>query len=257
MRNDNNKIVFLRFLYLRAIAELKADVRRSYIGAAWWVLDPLIYMGVFYVVFGLGLRAGGDNFLPFLLVGLVVWRWFDTSVKGASNVINSYKSLLLQVYIPKILLPFIPVISNTIKFLIVYAILLVYLTVSSNLNFSAVLWLLPVLVGQLFFLLGAGMLLAALVPFLPDLKRISDYGISLLFFMSGIFYSIQGMSPEVYNIFLYNPISYFIDAQRLILLAGKQPQLHLLLVHMAISFALLLLAVKLLVSQDKKYPILS
>ncbi|MBL4567407.1 MAG: ABC transporter permease, partial [Porticoccus sp.] len=87
------------------MAELKAESSRSYLGFFWWILEPALYMVAFYIVFALVFQRGGPGFIPFLLCGLVVWKWFGSVVSGSANVILSSSALIRQVYIPKYLLP--------------------------------------------------------------------------------------------------------------------------------------------------------
>ena len=71
----------------------------------WWIVEPLLCVGVFYIVFELGLRRGGDGFVAYLLCGLVTWKWFDGTVRSSASIISMGLGLMHQVYLPKYLLP--------------------------------------------------------------------------------------------------------------------------------------------------------
>ena len=118
---------YLELLFYRASAELKREASRAYLGITWWFIEPLLYMGVFYLVFGLGLRKGGQDFVMYLLCGLITWKWLDSTVRTSSNVIAGSVGLMAQVYLPKIILPGVILVANTYKFLIVFSIFLLFL----------------------------------------------------------------------------------------------------------------------------------
>ena len=247
---------YKRFIWMRAISELKADVRIMHMGLAWWVLDPLIYMGVFYVVFGIGLRQGGDGFVAFLLVGLVVWRWFDFSIKKSASSLMDYRGLISQIYIPKFILPLVSILANSLRFFIVYFILIFILIVMGDFHYQTLSWVPLFLVSQFVLIVGVGFLLAAIVPFVPDVKRVLDYAISLMFFMSGIFYKVDPSNEFIYSLFMLNPMAYFIECNRLILLHGLTPSFTYLLVHVSSSIIMFALALFLLKRFDKAYPLI-
>jgi lipopolysaccharide transport system permease protein len=62
---------YLDLVRYRAYVDLKSESARSYLGMLWWILDPLMYLAIYYLVFGVVLQRGGEGFVGFLLCGLV------------------------------------------------------------------------------------------------------------------------------------------------------------------------------------------
>lgn len=211
-------------------------------------------MTVFYVVFGLGLRQGDSGFVVFLLTGLIFWRWFDASVKQCSSSIVSFRGLIGQVYLPKVLLPMVPFLANSFRFLIVLTMLAVVLVGSSMASLETWWWSLPLIICQALLTLSIGFFLAALIPLIPDLKRFVDYGMTLLFFMSAIFYRIEHIDPEKYFYFMFNPMAFFIESQRMVLIRGEQPDTQFLIAYGVLSLILMAMSVAVLKRFDKVYP---
>ncbi|MCB1756284.1 MAG: ABC transporter permease, partial [Gammaproteobacteria bacterium] len=84
-------------------------------------------MLAFYIVFELGLRQGEENYLAFLLTGLILWKWFASTITTSSGIINANRGLLNQVYLPKWIFPLTVVIGNTSKLLISCTVLILFL----------------------------------------------------------------------------------------------------------------------------------
>jgi lipopolysaccharide transport system permease protein len=222
------KARYLDLILYRSLSELRTEASRGYLGVIWWFLEPILYMGVFYLVFGLGFRQGEEGYVPFLLCGLIVWKWIDSSVRTSAGTIAMSVGLMGQVYLPKIILPTIVVFTNTIKFFIILSIFVLFLLFSGY-RWGYELFALPiVLIVQFSMVYAAAGLAAGLVPFIPDLRFVVNYGMTLLFFMSGIFFDIGSMSEDVQQILVWNPIVMLIECYRDILLNNSYPQLNVL-----------------------------
>lgn len=238
----------------KTYADLRAEAAKTYINYLWWVIDPLLSMLVFYVVFGLIFQRGGEGFVPFLLIGLVAWNWYKQGVSHAGNSILTGKGLMNQVHVPKLVFPTVTLLTDLTKFGFVFALLLIFLWLSGNGISRAYLALPLVLAVQLIFTAALAFLLAALVPYLPDLKFLVDNLLQLQFFASGIFFAGNEI-PERYQFWFYlNPMASLIHDYRAILLDHEWPSWSRLSLIALASLALLALAVTLIQRHDREYP---
>ena len=234
-------------------ADLRSEVSRAYIGFLWWFLEPILYMAAFYLVFGLGLRMGGEGFVFFLLCGLVPWKWFASTVSNGSKAIETGAGMLHQVYLPKVVLPTIVVISNSLKFLLILFMLLIFLLIN---GFEAsIKWigLLPIVLCQLVLVWSFTCLSAAILPFVPDLRYVIDNGLLLLMFVSGVFFSIEGLSEPVKSVLYLNPVALLLDAYRLVLLDSVWPSWTSLVSVLLFSSLLGAIALWILLWLDRRY----
>lgn len=245
---------YIELVWYKAYADLRAEAARAYLGVAWWVLEPLLYMVVFYVVFGLLFQRGGDGFVSFLLCGLVVWRWFGSSVLRGAGAISNNAGLMLQVYIPKYLFPAIVLITTTIQFLIVFGLLLGYLLIVGRATSLCWLALPAVLLAQLLFISACVLVIAAIVPFVPDVKKLIQNGLTLLFFLSGIFYDISELPEAAQPYFYLNPMATIIENYRLVLLQASWPNWQALGITLAPSLSGAAIGMYLLTRYDRVYP---
>jgi lipopolysaccharide transport system permease protein len=235
-------------------ADLRTEVARRLLGVLWWVLEPLMFMLVFYLVFGLGMRQGGPEYAPFLLCGMVPWKWFDGSVRQASAALVANVGLMQQVFVPKYILVLTQLVTNTVKFLIVLALLiLLVVTLGKRPSFEW-LGLIPLIAVQFVLISSLGLLLGAVIPFAQDLKQIVDNVLMLAMFMSGIFFNADTMPESWRGVFQYNPMLQVIEAYRAILLHNSWPEWAGLGYVLVVSAPLLLLAMLLLRRFERHYP---
>jgi len=113
--------------------------------------------------------------------------------------------------------------TSTLRFLIVFMLFIAFLLITGK--SPGIAWLsIPLLMAvQLLMMFAIGGFLASIVPFLPDLKLIIDNGMMLLFFLSGVFFDIGSVSPEM-KVYLYlNPMAGIIENYRTVLLEGAWP----------------------------------
>lgn len=256
MHGGNKKLSYNHYFQLiiqKGLADLTAEARNGYLGMLWWVIEPILYMSVFYVVFVVVFKRGGDDAVSFLLVGLVIWKWFAASIPKCGNSVAANVGLIRQVYVPKFIFPCMVLVTSTIKFLIIFLLFIVFLFATGDMPSMA--WLsLPVLMFvQLVMMLGVGLLLASIVPFLPDLKLIIENGMMLLFFLSGIFFDIGEVSSEM-KVYLYlNPMAGLIENYRNVLLDGVWPDWLYLVKLFVISLFIAVLGWRLLNRYDRVY----
>lgn len=247
------KIRYLELVWHKAIAELRVEAARAYIGFLWWILEPVLYMTAFYIAFGSGIRGGGTKAMLFLLIGLVPWKWFASSVQNSSGSLQANSGLIQQVYFPKFILPFIVVLANSIKFLIVLCLLMALCTFMGK--GPVVYWLaLPVIVLVQFILISAvGSLCAAVVPIVPDLKLVVDNGLIVLMFVSGLFFDVNTLSPAKARLLSFNPLVPLMQSYRDVLENGLWPQWSSLAYLVCISLIAYACALIIMTKYDRHY----
>lgn len=243
----------LELIFYKAYADLRAEAARSYLGLLWWLIEPVLYLCAFYVLFVLVMQRGGPDFVPTFLCGAVVWKWFDSGLKGGSHAIASHRGLLQQVYVPKFVFPVIAVLGSTARFAPVFLIFAVFLMLY-GIPVQATWLAVPIVIlTQFCMVLSLAMLVGAITPFLPDLKVAIDNSLMLLFFISGVFFNINEVQEPLKSYLLLNPMAGLIDEYRNIMIRGIWPDAGRLVVILASSIALGALALALLKQMDHKY----
>jgi len=223
-RQENFKWL-LELIWTMAIFNLRSEVHRNYLSFAWWVLEPLLQMVVYYVVFGLLLQRGGENFVTFLLTGLIPWIWFSKAVSGSSNSIMSGQNLILQVGVPSVVFPLVSLTQATLKQIPVFLLLFVFIWFQGFPIGSQWWALLPVILVQALLITAFASMVAAVIPFARDLSYLVPTGLTFLLFMSGIFYDYRTIPEEWQAYFLLNPMAFLLKSYREIFMDGILPDM--------------------------------
>lgn len=172
--------------------ELKVKYKDSSLGFLWSMLNPAMYLAVFYVVFEVILGSGIPYFVIYLLSGLLAWNFFNGSVTGATGSVVGNGSLVNKVYFPREILPLSTVGAGVVHFLLQNLVLLAALVVFRYGVDLDYLWLaLPALAVLLVLTAALGILFAALNVYLRDLQHLLELAMLAWFWLTPIVYPWQ------------------------------------------------------------------
>jgi lipopolysaccharide transport system permease protein len=218
----------------KAWADFRADSERNYLGVLWWILDPIINITIYFVVFG-GIfgRGGPDNpdYIPFLTIGIIGWIWFNTAVTSASRSILANVGFVRQVPFKKVVFPCSQIMICSYQFgfslLVLFSVLFLFKVPPSP------FWLLlPVVLAVEFLLITAfAFVLGAFVPFVPDLGNLVAYTLRLAFFLSCVMYPIEAVaekSPTIAEWLYFNPMVHVLNSLRDVLMYARFPNWQVL-----------------------------
>ena len=196
--------------------EMKRKYSRSKLGILWSILNPLLSMTVLSLVFSTMFRKSIENYPVYYLTGFLIWNFFTTATNTAMTSLADNQALLLQVRLPREIFPFSRVCTAFVNFLYSLAAYVVILAVFRiSLGISAFFFPL-VMILLFFFSLGAGYgyILAVLYVFFGDIRHLYSVFLTLLMYLSALFYPLE-LLPEGMQAFIrQNPIYQFIYAAR-------------------------------------------
>ncbi|MEO8803990.1 MAG: ABC transporter permease [Rudaea sp.] len=217
------RLHYLELIAFSTYAELRAERARSYLGLLWWIIEPAMNMATYYFVFAIVLRTSQKDYVPFLLVGLTFWQWFKSCVSHGGYAIWQQLPLIRQVKLPAQLFPTVQILADTVKFLFILALLLVILWFAGYPPNRMYVALPVVLLIEFIFASAAAYLVAAAMPFLPDLRFVIEQILQVMLFLSGVVFSLDA-TPASLRVWLeLNPMVDLIDAGRDILMYARWP----------------------------------
>ncbi|WP_226704433.1 ABC transporter permease [Microbulbifer elongatus] len=245
---------FFDLVWVKAKLNLKAEASKNHLKQAWWILEPLMYMSVFYLIFGVLLQRGGEGFIPFLLTGLIPFQWFAKSVQQASNSIVAGRGIIHKVKIYPLFFPLVAILQVFGKQMLVFIMLVIFLfffDLPPNVYWFG---LVPVMMTQLLLLFVVGAAVAILIPFVRDLSYLVTTGIQFTMFLSGVFYSVEKIPQEWHATFFVNPVANILFQYRRILINQEWPDWSMLGILVAALFVSAILVVLLYEKLGPKLP---
>lgn len=226
---------YRELLLILAWRDIKVLYKQSFIGILWVVLRPLMSMAILSFIFGkvVSLPSGGIPYPVFVLLGLLPWTYFSSSLSASTTSILSSANLVSKVYFPRILIPIAANLATLVDFSISFVIVLVMLLVY-GIPISAWLLLTPLMVALLFIAsVGPGMLLGALNVRYRDVGQTFPFIIQIWMFITPVIYPMEFL-PEEYRMLLYlNPMVGPIETFRALAIADAHVNVAGLLVSMA------------------------
>ena len=210
---------WFRAVDLHARMSLRADAQKLALGYLWWVLEPIFFVAVFYLIFGVLLQSGRADFLAFLIVGKLPFQWFAGAVGHSANSMVAAQPIISQLPMNKSFFPLSKVQESSYKQLAVFALLILYVLSQGAPVSLGWLWLIPIALCQYFLICAVSLISAALVCFARDFAKIVQLGIMALMFGSGIFWDVRALTDRAQDFILtWNPLAYLLDAYRQVLL---------------------------------------
>jgi lipopolysaccharide transport system permease protein len=225
------------------VSDLKVKYANSILGFAWSLLNPLLMMMVLYIVFN-GFYSMKENFVLYILTGLLAWRFFSIGTTAALGSIVGKPSLVTKIYIPREILPLSSVLSSVISSLLEFCVLIPLLFILGS-GVSAAIILFPFILVLFFMLVyGTSLLLSSLYVYFRDLNQIWEVLTQIGFFACPIMYSldlINKMPEQLRSIYMLNPVTLLIEMYRDIFLGGTIP--NAMDVALVLAFGIALMAV--------------
>ena len=208
--------------------ELRRVYAGSLLGLSWILIKPALLMGLYGALFGVVFQARGGpeqttrEYLLVLLVGLLPWLVFSEAVAAAASSITANISLVTKIVFPIEILPVSRVLATTASGLVGLALLVALMVSLRQIGWPLVL--LPLLiVTQLLFTIGLAWLLSAFNVAIRDISQALPLVLMVWMFLSPVVYTSEMVPKALAVVFACNPMSYFLDGYRMILLTNEPP----------------------------------
>ena len=246
---------YLHYLLYATKSQLKTEVANSYLNWLWWILEPLMDMVVYTVVFGWFFKSQIECFPAFVFIGITIWGFFSKSLNQSTKLIKNNAAIVSKVYIPKHILLIKNLAVNGFKMLISFGVTAVIFLIYRIPVNVCLLYVIPVIVELFLLTYGIGCFFMHFGVYVDDLAYIVSILLNLMMFASGIFYSIEEKAPEPVNqILLYcNPVAFMIQSMRNATMYRLGIHKPVLLVWLLISGVLAALGTRLIYKNENSY----
>ncbi|MCK4353159.1 ABC transporter permease [candidate division WOR-3 bacterium] len=205
------------------ITDLKLKYKNTVLGFIWSLLNPFLMMLILWFVFSRILRFGVENYAVFLLLGIVLWRFFANGTTAGMHTIVNNLSLIRKVYFPREILVLSSAISSLITALLESVVFfLIFLSITKHI-YPVSLLLLIIIFFEFLLVLGLGFLLSCGFGFYRDLNHIWEIILQAGFFATPIFYPLTLIPKRFLTYYLLNPMARIIEGGHSLVLSGKIP----------------------------------
>jgi ABC-2 type transport system permease protein len=246
---------FLQYRHLIAelvSRDLKVKYRRSVLGIIWSILNPLFMMLIITIVFSNLFRITIENFAAYYITGMLIFGFVNEAAMASLSSILGAAALIKKVYIPKYVFPLQKCLFAFVNMLFsLIAVAIVYLILQIELKPTILLFFVPMLYAAI-FVLGLGLILSALDVFFRDIQHLWGVWATAWFYLTPILYTPDLLPGFLQIILKFNPMLYYVDYIRDVMMYGTLPGLQENLI--CAGFACLFLLIGFLVfkkSQDR------
>ncbi|MBC8492494.1 MAG: ABC transporter permease [Chloroflexi bacterium] len=203
--------------------DLKVRYKRSVLGFFWTMLNPLLMMIVFTVVFSVFLRFSVANFVIYFLSAYLLWNFFAQSTVASMTSILRGGTLIEKIYVPKAIFVLATITSVLVNLLFaMLPLLVVMVMIQQKVGFSLLFLPIPVILTAL-FTLGLSLLLSAVAVFFYDVIEMYQVMLTAWMYLTPIFYPIDIIPPQ-YRVFIrLNPMYYLVECFRAPIYDGVLP----------------------------------
>lgn len=246
---------YYKYTVFSAKSDLKAEVASSYLNWLWWILDPLLFMLVYTFIAVIVFRSSKEFFPIFVFVGLTLWNFFNKTVLGSVKMVRNNSAIVSKVYIPKFILIMQRMMVNGFKmmvsFLLVVVMMMIYrVPVSWN-----ILYMIPIMIVMFLITFGISCIVLHFGVFVDDLYNVTTVFLRLMFYMSGIFYSIEDRVGEPWRSLLLkcNPVSMLIESARMSMVYCGVPYRKLIILWGIVGVLLSVIGIKIIYKYENSY----
>jgi len=207
-----------------AKARTSAQYTQARLGQLWQVMTPLLNAAVYYLIFGLllGTSKGIDNFIAFLVTGIFIFTFTQSSVMAGVRAVAGNLGLIRALHFPRASMPIALTLVQLQQLVMSMFVLIAVVLMTGEVPQASWLLVFPALFTQWIFNTGLAMIVARLGSKMTDLTQLMPFILRTWMYVSGVMYSIAKMTesaPHFVRILLdINPVAVYIDLMRFALI---------------------------------------
>ncbi|MFJ8794840.1 ABC transporter permease [Streptomyces sp. NPDC102462] len=214
------------FIAAFSTAKLTAQYSQAKLGQLWQVMTPLLNAAVYYFIFGvlLGTKHGVPDYIPFLVTGVFIWTFTQSSIMSGTRAISGNLGLVRALHFPRAALPISFCLQQLQQLLFSMAALVVILLCFGVPVAASWVLAVPALVLQFTFNAGMAMIMARMGAKTPDIAQLMPFVLRTWMYISGVMWSIDKLAAKndlpraVTTLLEANPAAVYIDLMRFALI---------------------------------------
>ena len=232
-------IQYREFLKTSVQKDIRGKYKGSFFGVLWSFINPLLQAVVYAVIFPYIMRTQIENYLVYLIIGIIAWTFFTNVINAGMMVIQMNAGIIKKVYFPRIILPLSSAISGVVNFLISCLVILLFCIFNPSIGVSWHIIILPLITFIQFVLsLGISLALSAINIYIKDTQYIIQFVLNLMFYATPILYTVDIFPESLRWVLMLNPMAGLVDAYRCIFMYHTIPDFSVLAYTCVVSVVL-------------------
>ena len=234
--------------------------KQTILGPLWLILNPLITVTLYALVFGnlAGLSTDDSPLFAFYLCSNAIWSYFATCITQTSNTFITNSAIMGKVYFPRLVMPISSVITGILDLLIqvmmLAVIIMIYILTGTRMQTGVTLLLTPLLIIQTALLgLGCGIIIASCTTRYRDLTVLASFGVQLWMYASPVVYTTSTIPERFYGIYMLNPMASIIVTWRYAILGTGEFPINYWGISWIITILVLMMGVLLFSRVEKTF----
>jgi lipopolysaccharide transport system permease protein len=232
---------YRELLYFLTWRDVKVRYKQTLLGAAWAIIQPLLTMLIFTLLFGRvgGIKSDGVPYPIFAYAGLLIWTFFGNAVTNSGNSLVGSANLITKIYFPRMIIPGAAVGAGLVDLALAFLIqigLMIYYRVALS---PRILMVLPLILLATLLAVGVGMWLSALNVKYRDIRYAIPFLIQLWMFASPVIYPATMLQGKLRYVLIANPLTGIIENFRVALFGNSNFNWRSLGISVAITLFIL------------------
>lgn len=237
---------------LLAFQFAQRDFKEKYVGMGlgqlWFILHPIIMIAIYSIIFSELMQLKGNvsdnaySYSVYVVSGILAWTAFSAIINRQHNLFTVRAGLIKKISVPAYTYQLSIIITEFCIFCISMCLGMIFLLIVDYPISWNFLWLLPIMILQVIFAFGLGVILSLFSPFIKDLKVVVPIALQLWFWMTPIIYMKEITEGKYPWLLQYNPSYQYIRLYQDIFVYGKAPSIDSLITITIISFTTIFLA---------------
>jgi len=242
--------VYRELVYFLMWRDLKVRYKQTLLGASWAILQPVVQMVIFTLLFGgvANLSSEGVPYPVFNFTALLPWGLFSKALSDAGRALVNNRNMITKVYFPRLVIPVSSVLAGLVDFAIAFGVLvliIIYYHFAPGANFDfhftpALLTLPLFLILALVSALGFSLWLSAMNVIYRDVGHVLPFLTQIWFFITPIVYSSSEISPKWQWLYALNPMTGVIEGFRWAILGTQSTPALLLIISTLVAVVVLI-----------------
>ncbi len=209
--------------------DLKVRYKRSALGILWTMLNPLLLMVIFTIVFAHIMRVTVEHFTVYFLSAFVLWNFFAQATSWSTSCLVGYAPLIKKIYVPKSIFVLATVLAGTVNLVIsLVPLALIMLVVGHPFSVAIAFLPVPILLTTMFSL-GLSLALAPICVMFADVVQIYQVVLTAWMYLTPIIYPLSALPDRYRQLLLANPMTHLVEAFRTPIYQGALPSSHVMI----------------------------